>query len=445
MFEQLRPALPLTSDAPQGRLQIGGVEAATLAASYGTPVIVYDRAHVETAAQAWQQAFAGHPAGATIAYASKAFTSVGMLRLLGELGLGADVSSLGELDVALRAGIDPSLIVVHGNNKSRAELEAAVAAGVGLVVLDAASELELLESIAARHRVCQPVLVRINPDVEVETHRYINTAHAGSKFGVPADEAARLLERAHASEALDARGVHVHLGSQLLDTAPWRRVLDWLAGWAVDLRDRTGIEIATLDVGGGLGIAYLETQRPPTPADVAAAVRDTLHDTWLAQGLALPHLVLEPGRSIVGQAAVTIYRVGVVKDAGDIRYVNVDGGMSDNPRPALYQAEYRALLAERCHEPATGTWWVAGVHCESGDVLIEDAPLPEPVSGELLVIPATGAYAASMASTYNLVPRCAVVIVGDGEHRELLRRDTPRDLLARDVDAASDLEVAGSR
>jgi diaminopimelate decarboxylase len=246
-----------------------------------------------------------------------------------------------------------------------------------------------------------------------------------------------MLERAAPSARLDARGVHVHLGSQLLDADPWRRVLAWLADWALDLRERSGVVIRTLDVGGGLGIAYVEDQQPPTPADIAAAVRDTLHEHWEAAGLELPHLVLEPGRSIVGQAAVTLYTVGVVKQTGDdgIRYVNVDGGMSDNPRPVLYQARYRALLAERVDEPAAAAWWVAGVHCESGDVLVEDAPLPTPRPGELLAIPATGAYAASMASTYNQVPRCAVVLVEDGTHRPLLRRETLDELLARDVDS----------
>ncbi|MCW2925000.1 MAG: Diaminopimelate decarboxylase [Thermoleophilia bacterium] len=434
MFDQLIPVLPSTAEAPEGRLRIGGVDCGELAAAYGTPLIAYDQAHIEAAARAWLDAFADHPAGATVVYASKAFAAVGMLRLLGELGLGADVSSLGELEAARRAGIDPARIVLHGNNKSRTELAAAVDLRVGLVVVDAASELDLLEELCAAEGAVQPILVRINPDIVVETHQYINTAHAGSKFGVPAVEAATLLERAAASPWLEPRGVHVHLGSQLLDTAPWGRVLGWLAGWALELRERTGIEVHTLDVGGGLGIAYTEDQAPPTPADVARVVRDTLDREWVARGLRLPHLVVEPGRSIVGQAAVTLYRVGVVKDAGDIRYVAVDGGMSDNPRPTLYGAEYRALLAERCHEPASGPWWIAGVHCESGDVLVEDAPLPTPVRGELLAIAATGAYAASMASTYNLVPRCAAVLVGDGTHRPLLRGERLEELFARDVD-----------
>jgi diaminopimelate decarboxylase len=438
MFDQLRPILPATADAPDGVLRLGGVTAAELAEAYGTPVIAYDEAHVAAAARAWVDAFADYAPGASIAYATKAFTSVGILRLLHGVGLGADVSSAGELAVALRAGIDPAQVVYHGNNKSHDELVGAVDAGVGLVVLDAPGELETLERVARAAGRVQPVLVRINPDIVVETHRYISTSHAGSKFGVPGPVAASMLARAHASDALDARGVHVHLGSQLLTPEPWRDVLTWLAGWALELREQTGVVIDVLDIGGGLGIAYVEDQRPPTPATIASVVREALATAWEPAGLALPKLVVEPGRSIVGQAAVTIYRVGVVKETGhdDIRYVNVDGGMSDNPRPALYQARYRALLAERVHEPAEREWWIAGVHCESGDVLIEDAPLPEPRPGELLAVPATGAYAASMASTYNMVPRCAVVAVVDGTHRPLLRRETIDDLLARDAATA---------
>jgi diaminopimelate decarboxylase len=439
MFEQLRPILPATASATDGVLAIGGVPVTELAVAYGTPVIAYDRAHLVAAATAWMDAAALLPAGASVAYATKAFASVGLLRLLAPLGVGADVSSLGELEVARRAGIDPARIVLHGNNKSRAELEAAVDLGVGLVVVDAEQELELLEQVARERSRAQPVLVRLNPDIVVETHRYISTSHAGSKFGVPGHVAADMIERAMASEWLDPRGVHVHLGSQLLDHAPWQVVLEWLGAWALEQRERIGFEVRTLDVGGGLGIAYLEDQLPPTPAQIAGTVRDTLAASWSSRGLTLPHVVFEPGRSIVGQAAVTVYRVGVVKQSGDdeIRYVNVDGGMSDNPRPTLYQARYRTLLAERVDAPADGRWWVAGVHCESGDVLVEDAELPTPTPGELLVVPATGAYAASMASTYNQVPRCAVVLVGDGRHEPLLRRETLDELLARDVQASA--------
>jgi diaminopimelate decarboxylase len=435
MFNALTPILPDTTDVVDGVLHVGGVSVSELAATYETPVIVYDGAHIERAAQAWLDALADWEPGSLVAYASKAFTSVGMLRMLSELGLGVDVASGGELATALRAGVAPATIVLHGNNKSAAELSAAVTAGVGLIVVDAPQELDLLEAIARDHRRAQPILVRVNPDIEVETHRYISTSHGGSKFGVAPPDAAELLARAKASDWLSAEGVHLHLGSQLLTTDPWHTVLDWLCDWAVQLHTTRGIELGTLDIGGGLGIAYVETQAPPTPAQVVTTVTGVLTSRWRDAGLRLPRLIVEPGRSIVGQAALTLYRVGVTKDAGGIRYVNVDGGMSDNPRPVIYQAQYRALLAERTDAPATGTWWVAGVHCESGDVLVEDAALPEPQPGELLAIPATGAYAASMSSTYNMVPHAAVVLVRDGEHRPLLRRERIDELFTRDVDA----------
>lgn len=436
MFSQLARIFPQSATTIDGVLHVGGVSARELADAYGTPVIAYDAQHVRSAAQAWVDAFAQHAPGTLVAYASKAFTSIGMLRLLGELGLGADVASEGELRVACAAGIPGERIVVHGNNKSRRELAAAIEAGVAFVVVDAADELDLLEEVARAAGRVQPVLVRVNPDIEVETHRYISTSHGGSKFGVPGEDAIDLLLRAGASEWLDPRGVHVHLGSQLLTPAPWREVLAWLATWALRLRNEHGIELDVLDIGGGLGIAYTELQEPPTPADIAQAVHAALTEHWAGAGLTMPQLVVEPGRSIVGSAAVTLYSVGVVKETSDadIRYVNVDGGMSDNPRPVLYQAQYRALLAERTDDEPDGAWWVAGVHCESGDVLIEDAPLPTPRRGELLAIPGTGAYAASMASTYNMVPRCAVVLVDGGTHRPLLRRESLDDLLARDAD-----------
>lgn len=416
-------------------LHIGGLSVRALADQFGTPLIVYDREHVDQATRDWITAAASMPEGATIAYASKAFSSIAVLSWMRDLGVGADISSLGELEVARHAQIDPSRSVLHGNNKSRLEITEAMAWGVGLIVIDAEQELSLVEEIARERNEIQSILIRINPDIEVETHRYISTSHAGSKFGVSSSVAINLLTRAEASPHLNARGVHVHLGSQLLDQAPWSTVLTWLGRWAQSLRDKHSVTIDVLDVGGGLGVAYTDDQHPLSPKDVADVVRTTLLKEWDIRGLPIPHVIFEPGRSIVGPAATTLYTVGVVKQTANtnIRYVSVDGGMSDNPRPILYQARYRALLAERADDPPEQDWWVAGVHCESGDVLIEDAPLAaSPRSGELLAIPVTGAYAASMASTYNMVPRCAVVSVDKGKCEVLLRRENISDLLARD-------------
>jgi diaminopimelate decarboxylase len=438
MFEELRSVLPHTAEVDDaGQLRIGGVSAREIVDAVGSPVLVLDEAHVRANARAYVDglAAAGAPAGSRVVFACKSLCNGALLRVLVEEGLGADVASGGELAIALRAGVDPANIVMHGNNKSRAELAAAVDAGVGLVVLDALSELDLLEEVAREAGARQPVLVRVNPDIVVETHKYIRTAHAGSKFGLDSAQALDLLERAHASDHLEARGAHVHLGSQLLDDRPWTEVIDWLATWAGQLLER-GVPFDVCDLGGGLGISYLPHHPPPAIGELVAHAVGHLRSAWAREGIAghVPQLIFEPGRSIVGQAGVSLYTVGALKESGGYRYCNVDGGMSDNPRPVLYQAEYRALLAERADEPAAETWWVAGVHCESGDVLIEDAPLPTPRTGELLAVAATGAYSASMASNYNAVPRPPIVLAAGGELRLAQRRETLDDLLGRECD-----------
>jgi diaminopimelate decarboxylase len=433
VFTTIRPTLPDTAECIGGELVIGGVAASKLAAMYGTPLVVLDAATVRNRAEEWVRASSSWPHGSSVAYACKALCVGGVLQLTLEQGLGADVASAGELAIALRAGVSPADIVLHGNNKSSQELAEAVRAGVGLVVLDAEDELNLLEAaVTAAGARPQGVLVRVNPDIEVETHRYIRTGHAGSKFGVCARTATTMLERASSSPYLDARGIHVHLGSQLMDASPWHRVLTWLGPFVRTLQDRN-LPVHVLDIGGGLGIPYLETQSPPTPSTIVACALDTIAQTWAAHGISqMPYVIMEPGRSVVGQAGVTVYSVGVVKSDGPIGYVNVDGGFSDNPRPMLYQAQYRALLANRANDMNLTPWWIAGVHCESGDVLIEDAMLPSPRRGDLLAVAGTGAYTLSMASNYNVHPRPAIVLVDNGTAHCIVRRETLDDVIARD-------------
>lgn len=437
MFTTYRTLLPDTAKLANGRLSIGGVDMRELADTYGTPLFVYDEAHLDGAAIRYVDAFANYPGGTHVAFACKSICITAVLERMADMGLGADAASAGELAIALRAGIDPAGIVLHGNNKSRAELAMAVDAGIGLVVLDSAHEFDLLEQIAHDAGRAQPVLVRVTPGIEAETHNYIKTGHTGSKFGLDPDPAFDLLQRAQASDALDALGVHVHLGSQLLDLSAWRMVIDWLAIYAKQLA-AVGVTCSTIDLGGGLGIAYTEHDRPPSIEQLADEVIARTTAAWQLAGLPLPRLILEPGRSIVGSAAVTLYEVGTVKDAGSIRYANVDGGMSDNIRPMLYQAEYRCLLPERANASSTDEFWVAGKHCESGDILIEDAPLPAPAPGDLLAVLGTGAYTYAMASNYNALLRPAVVFVRDGAHRLAVRRETLSDLVARDVSNAHD-------
>lgn len=436
MFVELREVLPETSEAGPDGLEVGGVSIRELAARHGTPLLVLDEQHLRSAARRWHEAVSAWEPGARVVYACKALCTAGLVGIMRDEGLGADVASGGELAVALAGGMPGRAIILHGNNKSRTELAAAVDAGVGLVVVDAAQELELLENVAKDAGTCQPILVRVNPDIEVETHRYIRTGHAGSKFGVAPSSAIDLLQVAAASPHLDARGVHVHLGSQLLSIDPWERVIEWLGPFARACADG-GVPIEVLDLGGGLGIRYLPGQPRLTIEQVASRSLDLVRQSWSAHDLSLPELVFEPGRSIVGSAGVTAYRVGVIKRDGPIGYVNVDGGLSDNPRPMLYQAEYRCLIADRPTDAATGDWWIAGTHCESGDVLIEDAPLPDPQPGDVLVVAGTGAYTVAMGSNYNMIPRPAVVLAGAGRDRLLVRRETVVDLLARDACAGA--------
>ncbi len=338
-------------------------------------------------------------------YGTKAFPNVAVLRLLAEEGLGADVSTLGELRFAQRAGVPGERLVVHGNNKSDEELAAAVEARAAYVVLDSVEELD-----RARDAGVERMLVRITPGIEADTHESIRTGHFGSKFGVSPEEAAAL--------APHVDGLHVHVGSQLLALAAARETIAWLNRFL----EASGWTPRVVDLGGGLGVPTQPGEPAPSIAEFAEA---------LVGALTLPaQVILEPGRSLVGQAGVTLYRVGSVKRSGDRTWVAVDGGVSDNARPQLYDARYTAVVATRLEAPATGTYGVAGKHCESGDVLIETVELPEPRRDDVLAVPATGAYTLAMASNYNAVPRPGAVLVANGDAHVIRRRETLDDVLA---------------
>jgi diaminopimelate decarboxylase len=401
-------------------LTLGGMPASALAEEFGTPLVVYCEETVRAAAGAWRR---GAP-DATIVYGTKAFPNVALMRLLAEEAVGADVSTLGELRFAQAAGVPAGRIVVHGNNKSDEELAAAASADAWLVVLDSADEVER----AAAAGVLR-VLLRVTPGIEADTHVAIQTGHVGSKFGVPPEEALGVVAAARRA-GLSMLGLHVHIGSQLVSEAPARTAIEWLAAFAAEARAELGWTPEVVNLGGGLGIRYvLEEPAPPSPEEYARDLADRLYHAWSVQGMPRPQLVFEPGRSLVGRAGVTLYRVGVVKRADPTTWVAVDGGMSDNPRPALYAARYSALLANRADEPPAGQFAVCGKHCESGDVLIERAELPEPRRGDLLAVPATGAYTLAMASNYNALPRPAAVLVEDGRARPIRAREDPERLL----------------
>jgi diaminopimelate decarboxylase len=411
--------LPESAAVEHGELAIGGISAGALAQEFGTPLVVYCERTVLAAVRAYREA----APQALVLYGVKAFPNVALLELLGGEGLGADVSTLGELAYARHAGIPGERIIVHGNNKSDEELRAAAEADARFLVLDALDEVRRAAAAGVER-----ALVRVTPGIEADTHRAIRTAHHGSKFGLPPEHALKAVADARET-GIEVAGLHLHIGSQLVDTGAPRSSVEWLGGFAARCREELDWEPAVIDLGGGLGIRYLEGDRPPTIAEFVGALLETLEQSWRRHGLIAPQLILEPGRSLVGRAGLTLYRVGVVKHAGTTTYVAVDGGMSDNPRPQLYGARYGALLAGRAEEEATGIYAVCGKHCESGDVLIESVPLPEPRRGDLLAVPATGAYTLAMGSNYNAVPLPAAVLVSDGEARLIRRRQTVDGLL----------------
>lgn len=415
---------PDTAAIEDGELVIGGIRASALAAEFGTPLVVYDETTLLGSVRAYLEA----APDAFVVYGVKAFPNAAILRLLTEQGLGADVSTLGELEIALHAGVPGERLVVHGNNKRDEELQAAARAGARFVVLDALDEVERAAAAGVGR-----VLVRVTPGVDADTHPSIRTAHEGSKFGLPPEQAIEAIERARAA-GLDVAGLHVHIGSQLMDSRAALTTVEWVAAFAARCREQLGWTPSVVDLGGGLGIQYVEGEAPPTIVTFVGELTGHLAQQWTEQGLPVPELVLEPGRSLVGKAGFTLYEVGTVKQVSDeLTYVAVDGGMSDNPRPQLYGASYTALLANRADEEPAGTYVVCGKHCESGDIMIRDLPLPEPRRGDLLAVPATGAYTLSMASNYNVVPRPASVLVSDGRARLIRTKESVDDLLRYEV------------
>jgi diaminopimelate decarboxylase len=408
--------LPETARVEDGELVLGGVGARELARSFGTPLVVYDEATVRAQALSYRDA----APDALVVYGTKAFPSVALLRLLAGLGIGADVSTEGELAFARRAEIGGDRIVVHGNNKED-ELLAGAAADGALVVLDSLDEID-----RARAAGVNRFLVRVTPGIEADTHEAIRTAHHGSKFGLPPDDALEALARVPECE-----GLHAHVGSQLMHFGASLTTVDWLGAFSARARAELGWTPRVVDLGGGLGTRYVADDPRFTIGEFVHGLLETLERAWALHELPLPAVVLEPGRSLVARAGVTLYTVGTVKQTGTATtYVTVDGGISDNPRPALYGARYSALLANRADEEVGGAYAVAGKHCESGDLLIERVELPEPRRGDLLAVPATGGYTLAMGSNYNAVTRPAAVLVADGTARLIRRRETIDDLLA---------------
>ena len=410
---------PDSAEVRGGELWLGGVPASRLADEHGTPLLVYCGRTLRARAEEIRRA----APDAVVAFGSKAFPNVAVLRVLAEAGIGADVASPGELAFARAAGLTGPRLVVHGNNKPD-ELLREAARAQAVVVLDGEDEAARAAAAGVRS-----VLVRVTLGVEADTHEAIRTGHHGSKFGLPPARAKALVQEA-LERGLDMAGLHAHVGSQLAGASPYGETVERLAALAAELREDLRWTPRIVDAGGGFPVRHVLAEPAYRLGALASEVVGAVRRAWHERGLPQPVVYLEPGRALVGQAGVTLYRVGSVKRLAGVTWVAVDGGMSDNPRPALYDARYTALSALRVAEPAEEAVSVAGLHCESGDVLIDDVLLPAPRRGDLLAVPATGAYTLAMSSNYNGVPRPAAVLVVDGEARLIRRRETIADLLA---------------
>ena len=432
-----------SSVAIGAELSIAGITAKDLAREFGTPTFFIDEADFRARALAWNAALKeafGEKAG-TVYYASKAFSCTEVARWIKELGIGIDVSTGGELAVALAGGIDPAKIEVHGNNKSVAEIEKAVSIGVETIVIDSLYEIDRVASAASNAGKVQRVLLRLTPGIEAHTHESIATAHEDVKFGfsIASGAAWAAITAVHAQPALELRGFHAHIGSQIFGFESFEILAERFVAFLAKYRDEFKKELPELDLGGGYGIAYLEGDETVDPRQAMQALANAVKKNCEIHRLQVPTVSIEPGRAIVGPTMFTLYEVGTVKDVtlenGTHRqYISVDGGMSDNIRPSLYGAEYTTILANRTSNAAKVSTRLVGKHCETGDIIIREIDLPKDiVPGDLLAVPATGAYGRSMASNYNHVPRPSVVAVKDGKARVIVRRETEADLLRLDI------------
>ncbi|RJQ42856.1 MAG: diaminopimelate decarboxylase [Gaiellales bacterium] len=427
------PPLPSSSRTnDEGHLEVAGCDVVALASEFGTPLIIYDEEQIREHCRTYLQSFRARTDDFEIAYASKAFTCLAMCQLLAEEDMSLDVASGGELYTALKAWFPPEKIYMHGNANNTEELARGIRSEVGHIVADSMDEILALNRIAVKNSRRQPVMIRVTPGVEAHTHDFIKTGKQDSKFGIGIadDRAFSAVALAMEQENLELVGLHMHIGSQIFDLEPYSQALAVMADFMARCQQELGFDCRVLDAGGGLGASYLSGDQPAGIDSFAEVVVGGTRREMERVGLPVPHIVVEPGRSIVANAGLTVYTVETVKEIPGIRtYVAVSGGMSDNMRPMLYGARYEALLANRATEQDAGTYTIAGKHCESGDILVKEAQLPEPQPGDLLVTPATGAYGYSMSSNYNGQPRPAVLFVKKGAARVIIRRESYEDLV----------------
>lgn len=425
----------------EGEISIGEITVTDLAKQYGTPIQIFDEADLRKRARDYVAAFTVSDIETSVHYAGKAFLTTKVAQWVNQEGLGIDVASAGELEVALRAGIDPNQIVMHGNNKSVQDLARAIDVGVGRIVIDSLIEIERLNAVAARAGIVQQVLLRLTVGVEAHTHEAISTAHEDQKFGlsVASGMAMAAVDNVLECDALSLAGLHSHIGSQIFDATGFELATHRVVDFAMQVKERHGISVSEIDVGGGMGIAYVDGDDPLDVNAMAKSILDIVRTECARVHIPVPKISVEPGRAIVGNPGITLYEVGTVKpvelDSGITRnYISVDGGMSDNIRTALYGAEYTAVIANRTSTAKPVLSRVVGKHCESGDIVVRELDLPADTRpGDLIAVAATGAYCRSMSSNYNHMPRPAVISVSAGTSQVLLRRETIDDLLALDA------------
>ncbi|NMG09609.1 diaminopimelate decarboxylase [Brasilonema sp. UFV-L1] len=424
--------LPLTARVnSDDHLEIGGCDVTTLVQQFGSPLYILDEQTLRIACQQYQDSFKRYYKGEfQVLYASKAWSCLSICAIAQNVGLGIDVASGGELYTALEAGVSPDKIYFHGNNKSREELRYAIESGITIMADNWHDLLQSVELAEAQHPV--RMMLRMTPGIDCHTHEYIRTGHLDSKFGFDPGDLDEVFTFVSKQQALNCVGVHAHIGSQIFERQPHRDLAALMVQWLTQATSY-GLNLTHLNVGGGLGVKYVESDDPPSIEEWVKPICEVIQEACATENLPLPKLLCEPGRSLIAPACVTAYTIGSSKMVPEIRtYVAVDGGMSDNPRPITYQSVYRAVVANRMSAPLTESVTIAGKHCESGDIVIKDAQVPKTKPGDVLVVMTTGAYNYSMASNYNRLPRPAAVIVANGEANLILRRETYQDLIRQD-------------
>ncbi|WP_366923302.1 diaminopimelate decarboxylase [Metallumcola ferriviriculae] len=420
----------------EGHLVIGGCDTVELTKKFGTPLYVLDEQEIRKRCRAYKEAFKKRYPNADVLYASKAFISLAMCQLVDQEGLGLDVVSGGEVYIALQAGFPADKIYVHGNNKSKDELSIAIDAGVKKIVVDNFYELDLLAELLQHKEEQVEILLRITPEVEASTHDYIQTGQQDSKFGFSLTDGGALtaVKKAMQNQRINLKGIHCHIGSQIFEPGSYQATAEVALMFFKQVKEELGLVLDVLNLGGGLGIQYTADQQPPDIDAFVEAITNTVISKANEYKLPLPKIILEPGRSIVGEAGTTLYTLGSCKEIPQIRtYVAVDGGMPNNPRPALYDAEYEAMIANKVNQEPTSQVTIAGKCCESGDILIWDLPVPDVESGDILAVFCTGAYTYSMSSNYNGLPRPAMVLVNSGNAKLIIQRETYKDVIKNDL------------